>query len=79
MVYVAEDPTQPGAAWAICSAQSEHPKWAAELAKALAGYAREGAIVRYVTHEVGCEMLNKWERPAKKTADTTGDLFGGAA
>ena len=58
--YVAADPLQPGAAWAICV---DKPKFAKDTAKTVAGYIKEGATALRVTREVGLEMLGKWVRP----------------
>lgn len=63
MLYVAADPTQPGAAWAACV---DDPRWAKETAKDIAGWARKGATVMRVTPEVAREMMMKWVRPEKK-------------
>ena len=63
MVYVAADPDQPGAAWAICVDMPEHKK---DTAKSIAQWVKEGATVQYVPLEVGREMLMKWERPEKR-------------
>jgi hypothetical protein len=65
MVYVAADPTQPGAAWAIVVDDGKHPK---DVAKSVAKWVREGANVMRVDIDTGREMLLKWERPAKKQA-----------
>lgn len=53
MVYVAADPTQPGAAWAACV---DNPRWANETAKDVASWVRNGATVMRVTPEVAREM-----------------------
>lgn len=63
MVYVAADPTQPGAAWAACV---DDPRWAKDTAKDIAGWVRKGATVMRVTPEVAREMMMKWVRPEKK-------------
>lgn len=70
MVYVAADPKQPGAAWAI---SVDKPEYAKELAKTIAGWIRRGANVMRVDMETGKQMLDKWERPAP-----AGDLFASA-
>jgi hypothetical protein len=64
MVYVAADPEQPGAAWAICSDDPD-PKWKKELAKTLSAWVKQGATVMHVPHLQGCDMLEKWVRPTK--------------
>lgn len=63
MLYVAADPTQPGAAWAACV---DDPRWAKDTAKDIAGWVRKGATVMRVTQEVAREMMMKWVRPEKK-------------
>lgn len=63
MCYVAEDPTQPGAAWA---AVVDDPGRAKDTAKDVASWIREGATVKHVPVETAREMLCKWERPAKQ-------------
>lgn len=68
MVYVAADPTQPGAAWAACV---DDPRWAKETAKDIAGWVRKGAFVMRVTPEAAREMLAKWVRPKKRTKTET--------
>mgnify|MGYP001615725089 CR=1 FL=1 len=73
MVYVAEDRGQPGAAFAICIDDIEYAK---ETAKTLADWVKRGAIVHRCDREVGLVMLDKWVRPAKKSAP---DLFGNQA
>jgi hypothetical protein len=62
MVYVAADPKQPGAAWAICI---DKPEWAKDTAKSIAGWIKEGAQVQRVDLETGKAMLMKWVRPSK--------------
>jgi hypothetical protein len=62
-VYVAADPTQPGAAWAMCV---DDPRWVKETAKDIAAWIRQGATVMRVTPEVAGEMIVKWVRPKKK-------------
>jgi hypothetical protein len=70
MVYVAADPTQPGAAWAIAGcAEPGDTVWRKELAKTLAEWISQGADVMLVEHMAGCDMMDKWVRPSK--ADTT--------
>lgn len=63
MVYVAADPAQPGAAWAIVVDDGKYPK---DVAKSIAGWVRKGANVMRVDIDTGREMLLRWERPAKK-------------
>lgn len=64
MVYVAADPKQPGAAWAICVDSPEHVK---DIAKEIARWARDGATVQHVPLETGKAMLMKWVRPGKRS------------
>lgn len=63
MCYVAADPNQPGAAWAICV---DNPSHMNDTAKEIGKWARQGAKVMRVDLEVGKEMLMKWERPERK-------------
>ena len=62
MAYVAEDPKQPGAAWAITMID---PKWAKDTAETLAQWVKDGAIIKHVDLETGKAMLMKWVRPSK--------------
>ncbi len=62
MVYVAADPLQPGAAYAICV---DRPEYARETAKTIAQWVRRGANVMRVDHDTGVAMLGKWVRPSK--------------
>jgi len=72
MVYVAADPNQIGAAWAICSDKPEYKK---DTAESIAEWIRRGATVMHVTKEVGCEMLRKWVRPVKPVKQKELELF----
>ena len=63
MCYVAADPKQPGAAWAICV---DDPKYHKETARFVAEAVRKGAHVLRVDKDTGCAMLNKWVRPIKQ-------------
>jgi hypothetical protein len=65
MVYVAADPAQPGAAWAIVIDDGKHQK---DLSKSIAGWIQKGANVMRVDIDTGREMISKWKRPAKKQA-----------
>lgn len=67
MVYVAEDPEQPGAAWGITAID---PKYAKDTAKTIADWVRRGATIQCVTHEVGMAMILRWVRPEKKRRAT---------
>jgi hypothetical protein len=60
--YVAADPLQPGAAWAICV---DKPEFAKDTTKTVAGYIKQGATVMRVDRETGMAMLDKWVRPVK--------------
>lgn len=71
MVYVAADPEQPGAAWAIAAID---PSWSKETAKLVSGWIKKGALVQMVPREVGIEMLNKWVRPQKTPRSLPLDL-----
>lgn len=62
MVYVAADPKQPGAAWAVCVDNPEHQK---DTARNISQWVREGANVQRVDLETGRAMLMKWVRPGK--------------
>jgi len=59
MCYVAEDPEQPGNAWAMCV---DGPRWTKLTAKDIARWVSKGAIVRRVTKAEASEMLKKWVR-----------------
>lgn len=63
MTFVAEDPSQPGAAWAICA---DDPRTAKNPPKCIAEWIRLGAIVRRVPIDTGIEMFKKWVRPEEK-------------
>lgn len=72
MVYVAADPKQPGAAWAICV---DRPEWAKDTAKSVADWMRKGANVERVDIETGKAMLQKWVRPKKQpSCESQSDL-----
>ncbi len=58
--YVATDPNQPGAAWAM---SVDDPKWAKYTAKDIARWIRKGAIVTRVRGDVAFEMIRAWVRP----------------
>ena len=60
MCYVAEDPEQPGAAFAASVIVQGREK---DNAKCVADWIRRGAIIRTVTSDVAREMLGKWKRP----------------
>ena len=67
MVYVAVDPTQPGAAYACCM---DDPRWVKDTAKDIAEWVRKGAIIMRVTPEIAREMLGKWVRPENPKQET---------
>jgi hypothetical protein len=60
MVYVAADPKQPGAAWAICV---DRPEWAKDTAKTISDWIKRGANVQRVGLEEGKEMIQRWVKP----------------
>lgn len=60
MFYVAEDPLQPGTAWASCI---DDPEFARSTAKDVAAWIRRGAIIRRVDGETMKKMLTAWKRP----------------
>ena len=62
MVYVAVDPSQPDAAWALCV---DKPENARHTAKDLARWARKGAVVMRVDVDTAREMLRKWVKVRK--------------
>ena len=62
MVYVAVDPSQPDAAWALCV---DKPEFARHTAKDLARWARGGAAVMRVDMDTAREMLRKWVKVRK--------------
>ena len=73
MVYVAADPKQPGAAWAICVDRHE---WAKDTAQSIAGWLLDGANVERVDIETGKAMLQKWVRPKKQpSCESQADLI----
>lgn len=73
MAYVAADPKQPGAAWAVIV---DDPKYAKDTAKEIASWVRKGASVERVTVDVARAMIMKWVRPEKKKpAEASASLF----
>ena len=64
MVYVAADPDQPGAAWAV---MVDKPEWAADTARTISEWVLEGAHVMRVEHEVGVDMVCRWVKPPLDT------------
>lgn len=65
MCYVAEDPQQPGAAWA---GTVINPTYAKDTAKEVAKWIKSGANVMRVNVATARVMMAKWQRPAKKQA-----------
>lgn len=63
MVYVAADPSQPGAAWGIVVDDGKTPK---DVARTVSGWVKDGANVLRVDIDAGREMLLKWKRPKKQ-------------
>jgi hypothetical protein len=72
MVYVAADPKQPGAAWAIVVDDGKYTK---DVAKTVADWVRRGANVMRVDLETGRDMLTKWVRPEKTTKAAQASLL----
>jgi hypothetical protein len=60
MAYVAEDPSQPGAAWAITL---DVPSMREQNADEVAGWIRRGAIVRRVPCDEAKAMFLRWKSP----------------
>lgn len=60
MAYVATDPDQPGAAWAI---SVDSPAFKKFTAADIARWVNKGAIVQHVPISMAREMLAKWVRP----------------
>ena len=64
MVYVAADPDQPGAAWAV---MVDKPEWAADTARTISEWVMDGAHVMRVELQVGLDMCRKWVKPPLDT------------
>ena len=62
MCYVAVDPEQPGAAYAICVDDPDYPK---DTANFVAREIRKGANVLRVDRSTGVGMIDKWVRKQK--------------
>ena len=60
MLYVAEVPQQPGAAFASCV---DEPQFAKSTAKDVAAWIKRGAIIRRVDAETMQQMIRAWKRP----------------
>jgi len=66
MFYVAEDPDQPGAAFASCV---DRPEYAKSTAKDIADWLRRGGIIHRVNGETSMKMLSAWTtQPLSPTA-----------
>jgi hypothetical protein len=63
MFYVAEDPAQPGSAFAACA---DEPKYAEHTAADLADWESRGAIIRRVDGETMRQMMLKWKRQGQQ-------------
>ena len=72
MVYVAADPTQPGAAWA---AFVDSPDMKKEIAKEMASWIRKGATVLRVTPDEARAMLMLWVHPDARDKPDQGNLL----
>lgn len=66
MVWIAEDPTLPGTAFAALVPDDSRR---VSDAKVLDGWEKRGGIVRLVDRETSANMLRAWIRPANRTAD----------
>ena len=60
MFYVAEDPKQPGAAFASCVDDPDYPK---DTARDVSDWIKRGANVLRVDGDTARTMLKKWKRP----------------
>jgi hypothetical protein len=60
MFYVAEDPQQPGAAFASCV---DRPEFAGATAKDVANWIKRGATIHRVNRETMHKMISAWKRP----------------
>ena len=70
MAYVAVDPKQPGAAYAVIVDEPERSSATArEIAREISKWIRKGDAVDRVTVEQAREMLAKWVRPPKAKQD----------
>jgi len=65
MCYVAADPTQPGAAWAVTV---DKPEYAKDTAKCIAQWIRKGAHIQRVDRDTAVAMMHLWVRPEKAKA-----------
>jgi hypothetical protein len=60
MFYVAEDPLQPGVAFAACV---DHPDFLRSTAQDVAAWIRRGATIHRVDAETMMKMTKAWKRP----------------
>lgn len=63
MCYVAEDPEQPGAAFAACI---DMPGFAKETARDIAAWKRRGATIKHVDGDTMSAMMARWVPPVTK-------------
>lgn len=63
MCYVAADPKQPGAAWAVAVDEPGCEKY---NARDIARWLRAGATVMRVPIQAARNMLSEWKRPTAK-------------
>jgi hypothetical protein len=59
MFYVAEDPLQPGAAFAACV---DHPDYTKSTSKDVAAWIRRGGIIHRVDAETMMKMTMAWKK-----------------
>ena len=79
MWYVAEDPAQPGAAYAVSAEyRGDDKAMRKRAAETISQWLKAGAIVHRMTLEQAREMLSRWVRPMResKSADAQPDIFG---
>ncbi|HET8550911.1 MAG TPA: hypothetical protein VFM97_00355 [Gammaproteobacteria bacterium] len=67
MFYVAADPKQPGAAFAICADDPSHLR---DTAENVADWIRSGAKILRLDRKSAVEMLNRWKRPQRQAKST---------
>ena len=66
MIWVAEDPTLPGTAFAALVPDNSRR---VSDAKTLDSWEKRGGIVRLVDRETSAKMLRAWIRPVNRTPD----------
>lgn len=66
MIWVAEDPSQPGAAFAALVPDNSRR---VSDAKTLDSWEKRGGIVRLVDRKTSADMLRAWIRPENRTPD----------